>query len=191
MKPTSYTSGAAMNHPPKIVVSVAAGGLTASWRKYVSAFCPAKTSPTSPLVTTLPTNACGAPPTSGVIVAKAVPATPIAAAAERSPAPRFCDISITSVARVKNPRPTESSRASRPVGDCLSRRSFILPLRSARMHYARFRDPAGSVREGQYDPETETVAFGGEEYAFDDPTIDVLPPTEPSKIVCVGRNYAD
>jgi len=59
------------------------------------------------------------------------------------------------------------------------------------MHYARFRDPAGSVREGQYDPETETVAFGGEEYAFDDPTIDVLPPTEPSKIVCVGRNYAD
>jgi len=59
------------------------------------------------------------------------------------------------------------------------------------MHYARFRDPAGSVREGQYDPETETVAFGGEEYAFDDPAIDVLPPTEPSKIVCVGRNYAD
>ena len=59
------------------------------------------------------------------------------------------------------------------------------------MHYARFRDPAGSVREGQYDSETETVAFGGEEYAFDDPAIDVLPPTEPSKIVCVGRNYAD
>jgi 2-keto-4-pentenoate hydratase/2-oxohepta-3-ene-1,7-dioic acid hydratase in catechol pathway len=59
------------------------------------------------------------------------------------------------------------------------------------MHYARFRDPAGSVREGQYDPETETVAFGGEEYAFDDPAINVLPPTEPSKIVCVGRNYAD
>ena len=59
------------------------------------------------------------------------------------------------------------------------------------MHYARFRDPAGSVREGRYDPETETVAFGGDEYAFDDPTIDVLPPADPSKIVCVGRNYAD
>jgi 2-keto-4-pentenoate hydratase/2-oxohepta-3-ene-1,7-dioic acid hydratase in catechol pathway len=59
------------------------------------------------------------------------------------------------------------------------------------MHYARFRDPAGSVREGRYDPETETVAFGDDEYAFDDPTIDVLPPVDPSKIVCVGRNYAD
>ncbi len=59
------------------------------------------------------------------------------------------------------------------------------------MHYARFRDPAGSVREGRYDPETETVAFGDDEYAFDDPTIDVLPPADPSKIVCVGRNYAD
>ena len=59
------------------------------------------------------------------------------------------------------------------------------------MHYARFRDPAGSVREGQYDPDTETVAFGDDEYAFDDPTIDVLPPADPSKIVCVGRNYAD
>jgi 2-keto-4-pentenoate hydratase/2-oxohepta-3-ene-1,7-dioic acid hydratase in catechol pathway len=59
------------------------------------------------------------------------------------------------------------------------------------MHYARFRDPAGSVREGRYDPETETVSFGGDEYAFDDSAIDVLPPAEPSKIVCVGRNYAD
>jgi 2-keto-4-pentenoate hydratase/2-oxohepta-3-ene-1,7-dioic acid hydratase in catechol pathway len=59
------------------------------------------------------------------------------------------------------------------------------------MHYARFRDPAGSVREGRYDPETETVAFGDDEYAFDDPTIDVLPSADPSKIVCVGRNYAD
>ena len=59
------------------------------------------------------------------------------------------------------------------------------------MHYARFRDPAGSVREGRYDPETETVAFGGATYEVDDPAVDVLPPTEPSKIVCVGRNYAD
>ena len=59
------------------------------------------------------------------------------------------------------------------------------------MHYARFRDPAGSVRQGRYDPATETVAFGGDEYAFDDPAINVLPPAEPSKIVCVGRNYAD
>ena len=59
------------------------------------------------------------------------------------------------------------------------------------MHHARFRDPAGSVREGTYDPESDTVAFGGDEYALDNPAIDVLPPTDPSKIVCIGRNYAD
>ncbi|EMA63883.1 fumarylacetoacetate hydrolase family protein [Halorubrum lipolyticum] len=59
------------------------------------------------------------------------------------------------------------------------------------MHHARFRDPAGSIREGTYDPETDTVAFAGEAYALDDPAIDVLPPAEPTKIVCIGRNYAD
>jgi 2-keto-4-pentenoate hydratase/2-oxohepta-3-ene-1,7-dioic acid hydratase in catechol pathway len=59
------------------------------------------------------------------------------------------------------------------------------------MHRARFRDPAGSIREGEYDPATDTVAFGGETYALSDPAIDVLPPAEPSKIVCIGRNYAD
>ena len=57
------------------------------------------------------------------------------------------------------------------------------------MHHVRFRDPAGSVREGTYDADTDTVAFGGEEYALDD--VDVLPPSDPSKIVCVGLNYAD
>jgi len=59
------------------------------------------------------------------------------------------------------------------------------------MHHARFRDPAGSIREGTYDPDSDTVAFAGEEYALDDPAIDVLPPVEPTKIVCIGRNYAD
>ena len=59
------------------------------------------------------------------------------------------------------------------------------------MHHARFRDPAGSIREGTYDPDSDTVAFGGDEYALDDPAIDVLPPAEPTKIVCIGRNYAD
>ncbi len=59
------------------------------------------------------------------------------------------------------------------------------------MHYARFRDPAGSIRKGRYDPETETVAFGDDVYDFDDPDIDVLPPVDPSKIVCIGRNYAE
>jgi 2-keto-4-pentenoate hydratase/2-oxohepta-3-ene-1,7-dioic acid hydratase in catechol pathway len=59
------------------------------------------------------------------------------------------------------------------------------------MHYARFRDPAGSVRDGTYDPDTETVSFSDDEYAIDDPNISMLAPTEPTKIVCVGRNYAD
>jgi len=59
------------------------------------------------------------------------------------------------------------------------------------MHHVRFRDPAGSIREGTYDPETDTVAFAGDEYALDGPAIDVLPPAEPTKIVCIGRNYAD
>ena len=59
------------------------------------------------------------------------------------------------------------------------------------MYRARFRDPAGSIRDGEYDPDTDSVAFGGEEYALDDPDVDVLAPSEPSKIVCIGRNYAD
>ncbi|VTT88253.1 2-hydroxyhepta-2,4-diene-1,7-dioate isomerase / 5-carboxymethyl-2-oxo-hex-3- ene-1,7-dioate decarboxylase [Halorubrum sp. DM2] len=59
------------------------------------------------------------------------------------------------------------------------------------MYRARFRDPAGSIRDGEYDPATDTVAFGGDEYALDDPDIDVLAPSDPSKIVCIGRNYAD
>ncbi|MFD1571761.1 fumarylacetoacetate hydrolase family protein [Halorubrum laminariae] len=59
------------------------------------------------------------------------------------------------------------------------------------MHRVRFRDPAGSIREGTYDPASDTVAFADEEYALDSPEIDVLPPTDPSKIVCIGRNYAD
>jgi len=59
------------------------------------------------------------------------------------------------------------------------------------MHRVRFRDPAGSVRDGRYHPETNTAAFGTDEYDLTDPAIEVLPPATPSKIVCVGRNYAD
>ena len=55
------------------------------------------------------------------------------------------------------------------------------------MRYARFRDPAGAVRRGTW--HGDGVAFGGEEYALDEVTL--LPPCEPSKIVCVGRNYAE
>jgi len=55
------------------------------------------------------------------------------------------------------------------------------------MRYIRFRDPAGSVRRGRL--EEDTVLFGDDSYELD--AVDVLPPCEPSKIVCVGLNYAD
>lgn len=55
------------------------------------------------------------------------------------------------------------------------------------MKQVRFVDPAGSVRTGVW--RDGTVSFAGEEY--DPSAVDILPPTEPSKIVCIGRNYAD
>jgi len=55
------------------------------------------------------------------------------------------------------------------------------------MKYVRFRDPAGSVRRGEY--RNGTIRFGGNEY--DPADVDVLPPTNPSKVVCIGRNYAE
>src|SRR6056297_999804 len=55
------------------------------------------------------------------------------------------------------------------------------------MRRVRFRDPAGSVRTGEW---TDAgIAFGGETYDPDE--VDVLAPSDPSKIVCVGLNYAD
>lgn len=54
------------------------------------------------------------------------------------------------------------------------------------MHRMRFRDPAGAVRTGEYDD--GTVSFGGQ--TFDTSEVDILPPAAPSKVVCVGRNYA-
>ena len=55
------------------------------------------------------------------------------------------------------------------------------------MQHIRFRDPAGSVRRGTHSG--GTVSVGDRQYDIDD--VDVLPPCEPSKLVCVGRNYAD
>jgi len=54
------------------------------------------------------------------------------------------------------------------------------------MKRIRFRDEAGTERTGTITDETITAA--GQEYAVSD--VDVLPPCEPSKIVCIGRNYA-
>lgn len=65
------------------------------------------------------------------------------------------------------------------------------------MRQVRFRDPAGSIRTGEWvtDGSTEVagvdgqIHFGTERY--DPGEVDVLPPCEPSKIVCIGLNYAD
>ncbi|QZX99030.1 fumarylacetoacetate hydrolase family protein [Halobaculum rubrum] len=57
------------------------------------------------------------------------------------------------------------------------------------MRYARIRDPAGTVRRGTYDD--GSVTAGGETYDTESDDVDLLAPCEPSKIVCVGRNYAD
>jgi 2-keto-4-pentenoate hydratase/2-oxohepta-3-ene-1,7-dioic acid hydratase in catechol pathway len=69
------------------------------------------------------------------------------------------------------------------------------------MKQVRFRDPAGSVRVGEWvdadgdSADTTTagnggqIRFGGETYDPED--VDVLAPCEPSKIVCIGLNYAD
>jgi 2-keto-4-pentenoate hydratase/2-oxohepta-3-ene-1,7-dioic acid hydratase in catechol pathway len=68
------------------------------------------------------------------------------------------------------------------------------------MKQVRFRDPAGSVRTGEWvdddgNPADTSIAgeggmirFGDREYDPDE--VDVLPPSDPSKIVCIGRNYA-
>lgn len=57
------------------------------------------------------------------------------------------------------------------------------------MKYVRFRNPAGAVRRGEYDEKRDEVRFGSNRYSMGE--ITVLPPCEPSKIVCTGLNYAD
>ncbi|MFC4451537.1 fumarylacetoacetate hydrolase family protein [Halorussus aquaticus] len=55
------------------------------------------------------------------------------------------------------------------------------------MRQVRFRDPAGSTRVGEWTD--DGIEAAGQTY--DESEVDVLPPAEPSKIVCVGLNYAD
>jgi 2-keto-4-pentenoate hydratase/2-oxohepta-3-ene-1,7-dioic acid hydratase in catechol pathway len=69
------------------------------------------------------------------------------------------------------------------------------------MKRVRFRDPAGTVRTGEWvdrdgtPADTDTagtdgfIRFGDREYSPDE--VAVLAPCEPSKLVCIGRNYAD
>jgi 2-keto-4-pentenoate hydratase/2-oxohepta-3-ene-1,7-dioic acid hydratase in catechol pathway len=54
------------------------------------------------------------------------------------------------------------------------------------MAQIRFRDPAGSVRTGELS-EGRLEAAGR---TYDRDAVEILPPVEPTKIVCVGRNYA-
>lgn len=69
------------------------------------------------------------------------------------------------------------------------------------MRRVRFRDPAGAVRTGEWVAEdgdqigadtadtAGCICFGDRRY--DPEAVTVLPPCEPSKLVCIGRNYAD
>lgn len=55
------------------------------------------------------------------------------------------------------------------------------------MHHVRFRDQAGYVRIGKWTEDSIEADTGN--YSVND--VDVLPPTNPSKVVCIGLNYAD
>ena len=69
------------------------------------------------------------------------------------------------------------------------------------MKRVRFRDSAGNVRGGRWtvedgEPKVTAaagpygrIAFGDESYSPDE--VDILPPCEPTKIVCIGLNYVD
>ncbi|MFB6127774.1 MAG: fumarylacetoacetate hydrolase family protein [Halolamina sp.] len=60
------------------------------------------------------------------------------------------------------------------------------------MRRVRFRDPAGAVRHGEWVDSSDgdaRVRFAETEYRREE--VELLAPTEPSKVVCVGRNYAD
>ena len=56
------------------------------------------------------------------------------------------------------------------------------------MKRVRFRDPAGAVRDGLWNDDG-TVSFADRTY--DRADVAVLAPCEPSKVVCVGRNYVE
>ncbi len=62
-------------------------------------------------------------------------------------------------------------------------------------HSVRFRDPAGAVRTGRWvdgEPGADgRIVAAGRSYDPAANGVRVLAPCEPTKIVCVGRNYAD
>jgi 2-keto-4-pentenoate hydratase/2-oxohepta-3-ene-1,7-dioic acid hydratase in catechol pathway len=54
------------------------------------------------------------------------------------------------------------------------------------MRRVRFRDPSGAIRNGTWNDE---IRFADSTYSEN--AVDILAPVEPSKIVCIGLNYAD
>lgn len=54
------------------------------------------------------------------------------------------------------------------------------------MRTVRFRDDAGYIRTGEWVGEGTLTAHGNH---YDLDSVDVLPPTQPSKIICVASNY--
>jgi 2-keto-4-pentenoate hydratase/2-oxohepta-3-ene-1,7-dioic acid hydratase in catechol pathway len=66
------------------------------------------------------------------------------------------------------------------------------------MRQVRFRDPEGDVRYGELtdegtiraDPKRKARVVD-ETSTLEEDAVEYLPPCEPSKIVCIGRNYAD
>ena len=73
-----------------------------------------------------------------------------------------------------------------------------LPDEARIMRQVRFRDPDDDVRYGEWtdagtihaDPKREGRVTDETE-TLDSESVDVIPPCEPSKIVCIGLNYAD
>jgi 2-keto-4-pentenoate hydratase/2-oxohepta-3-ene-1,7-dioic acid hydratase in catechol pathway len=68
------------------------------------------------------------------------------------------------------------------------------------MRRVRFRDPGGHVRNGEWTGETDAeiraYSTDGDRYTvapefYAAADVEILPPCEPSKVVCVGLNYAD
>jgi 2-keto-4-pentenoate hydratase/2-oxohepta-3-ene-1,7-dioic acid hydratase in catechol pathway len=55
------------------------------------------------------------------------------------------------------------------------------------MRRVRFKEPAGHVRHGEWTD--DGIEFGGRTY--DPEAVDVLPPVEPTKVICVAANYVE
>lgn len=55
------------------------------------------------------------------------------------------------------------------------------------MKLVRFRDPSGYIRKGEWKENIIKTKY----QEFDPETVEILPPSNPSKIVCVGLNYKD